>query len=259
MKKTMNQHPRRKFPKILTFVLAIALLLPLFPVQAVLGNSELAENGDRTFRFDKSEMAGKAFVFYGDSITAGLGVPDAHKRYIDLLQDEFGFYAYNGAVSGASLTQVETSTNDIYSQLKVSEYLYRDADYVSIFLGTNDFGMNRPLGTPNDEPDTGTVCASLKNVLDTIIAANPDVKIMLLTPLYRQDGNHKGFTSKNGADYTLGDVRDAIKAIGAEYRCKVVDLSSVVGESNYTTMLNADKLHVQQAGYEAIAKCIKNS
>lgn len=251
----MNKKSHGKFFGITIFVLVIAMMLPVFAVNAL---SEAA-SVDRAFGFNKAEMEGKSFVFYGDSITAGLGVPDADKRYINYLSEEFGFYAYNGAVSGASLTQVSTGTNDIYSQLEISQCLYRDADYISIFLGTNDFGMSRPLGTKDDAPGTDTVYASLKNVLNIITEANPDAKIMLLTPLFRKDGGNDGFDKANGVGYTLADVREAIKTVGAEYNCKVVDLTAVVDAGNYTSMLNDDKLHVREAGYRAMAECIKNS
>ena len=130
MRNIMKQKFQSKRFPIGVFVFAIAVLLSGFGVGKV-----FAEEGtvDRSFDFDRSQMEGKAFVFYGDSITAGLGVPDEDKRYIDLLQDAYGFYAYNGAVSGASLTKGDMTINDIYSQLEASEYLYRDADYISIF------------------------------------------------------------------------------------------------------------------------------
>ena len=249
MRNIMKQKFQSKRFPIGVFVFAIAVLLSGFGVGKV-----FAEEGtvDRSFDFDRNQMEGKAFVFYGDSITAGLGVPDEDKRYIDLLQDAYGFYAYNGAVSGASLTK----GNDIYSQLKASEYLYRDADYISIFMGTNDFGMSRPLGSASDQPGTDTVYASLKNVLDIITKANPDVKIMLLTPLYRCDGSNSGFTSTNNANYTLADVTEAIRTVGEEYNCKVVDMTNVVNEENYEKLLNKDKLHVKAAGYAAMKEAI---
>lgn len=253
MRNIMKQKFQSKRFPIGVFVFAIAVLLSGFGVGKV-----FAEEGtvDRSFDFDRNQMEGKAFVFYGDSITAGLGVPDEDKRYIDLLQDAYGFYAYNGAVSGASLTKGDKTINDIYSQLEASEYLYRDADYISIFMGTNDFGMSRPLGSASDQPGTGTVYASLRKVLDIITTANPDVKIMLLTPLYRCDGSNSGFTSTNNANYTLADVTKAIRTVGEEYNCKVVDMTNVVNAENYKTLLNKDKLHVKAAGYAAMKEAI---
>ncbi|MBQ5926630.1 MAG: SGNH/GDSL hydrolase family protein [Clostridia bacterium] len=227
-------------------------------------------NADRSFEFTKENMDKKAFAFYGDSITAGLGLKANDKDYMELLQEEFGFYYYNAAVSGASVTEAagkegDLTANTVYAQLSKSEYIYRDADYVSIFLGTNDWGYGRALGTKDSPADSSTICGAYKQVIERIISANPDVKIMIMTPLGRWDTWSGGFqcspTVNNFAatPYTLNQMTAALKEIGAMYHCKVVDLSSVVTESNRYQYLIADQIHVTPAGYQAIANAIKNA
>lgn len=225
---------------------------------------------DRTFEFTKESMEGKAFAFYGDSITAGLGLKAEDKDYMEILQEEFDFYYYNAAVSGASITEAagkegDLTANTVYAQLSKSEYIYRDADYVSIFLGTNDWGYGRALGTKNSEANSSTVCGAYKEVIERIIEANPDVKIMIMTPLGRWDTWSGGFqcspTINNFAavPYTLNQMTAELKAIGAMYGCKVVDLSGVVTESNRYQYLIADQIHVTPLGYQAVVNAIKNA
>ena len=263
--------------------------------------SEPSKGGviDRTFTFGE-EMEGKSVVFYGDSITAGLGLKVTDDDYMEQLADAFGFYYYNAGSSGASWTRTnstDTSGNTVYRQLKNTKYLYRDADYICFFLGTNDWGYGRPLqgdvttqkGGMNSPADGTTIYGAMKQVLNTVITANPDVKIMLLTPLLREDvwsttfveydgsgnivydtsGKPKTLSQANGGKkfvasfdgnnfatipYTVADIRDAIMEVGSAYGCKVVDLTSVATQSNKTQVLQSDMIHVTEYGYGEIVK-----
>ncbi len=252
----------RIFKKLALAVVALCVcslaFAPVYASSAEQSVTSAASQGSRSFGFGE-EMRGKAFVFYGDSITARLGLYFTDKDYIQLLQEEFGFYAYNGAVSGATYTVHSSTSNHVFSQLSKSQILCRDADYVSVFLGTNDFGSSRALGSMSDPAGTDTVYAAIKQTLNDIIELNPDAKIMLLTPLWRGDAGYAGFDSKNPAGYTLADVRDAVTEVGNAFGCKVVDLTDVITADNAGTHLNGDRLHVKPAGYRAIADKIKNS
>ena len=222
-------------------------------------NKASASEVDRTFYYTK-ELKDKSIVFYGDSITARHGLKSYHKDYIQILQEEFGFYYSNQAVGGATWTDVPPSTNNIFRQLRNSEALYRDADYVSIFLGTNDFGLNRPIGNKNDT-DVKTIYGAINTVFDTILNVNPDAKFMLITSLNRYDftdsnPNDNGLT--NGAGYTIEDLRNVIRTSAETYNCTLVDLAGLVNEDNMSDLLNSDKLHVVEQGYREIAKIIKS-
>lgn len=220
------------------------------------------EKIDRTFDFSKEEMEGKAFLFFGDSLTARYGLKATDLDYIQILRSEFGFYSYNGAVSGATWTADRNSdrysgTNDVFTQLENAQILIRDADYISIMLGTNDYGWGlRPLGTVADNPTTvneaTTIYGAIRFVLNTLIEANPDVKIMLLTPpLWPTNGYEK----ENSVGVTMGDVREAVKAVGEEYKCKVVDTSSAIpNDLSYYS----DGLHLKESAYYLLANFIKD-
>ena len=256
---------------------------------------------DRSFKFDSS-LEGKSVIFYGDSITAGLGLGASDNDYMEYLADELGFYYYNAGSSGATITRTnktDTSGNTIYRQLKNTQALYRDADCICIFLGTNDWGTGRPLegntgmqqGGMNSPADGTSIYGAYKEVLTTIIAANPDVKITLLTPtlrrdvwsttfveydtlgniVYGADGKPKSLSKANGGKpfvasvdgnnfaavpYTINDITDAIKEIGKAFGASVIDLSGLVNEQNDDTYLNADGIHFKQAGYKAMADLI---
>ena len=218
-----------------------------------------ANEGDRHFYYT-NELKDKSIVFYGDSITARHGLKSYEKDYIQMLQEEFHFYYSNQAVGGATWTDVPPSTNNIFRQLKNSEALYRDADCVSIFLGTNDFGLNRQIGEINSY-DVETIYGSINTVFDTIISANPDVKFMLITSINRYDFTDSNYNDNgltNGAGYTIEDLRNVIRTSAKKYNCTLVDLANLVDENNMSALLNADKLHVVEEGYKEIANVIKS-
>ncbi len=210
---------------------------------------------DRSFTFDAS-MQGKGFVFYGDSITEQLYLSARDKGYIDLLRDDYGFYSYNAGSCSATYSVMAGNTNNLFTQIENSKILLREASYVSLFLGTNDFGLGRELGKANDTSE-GTVYGAIRLALDTILQINPDVKIMLIQPLYRADGTYSGYGSANSKGYTLGDVHDAIATVGQEYGCKIVNMQSVVTAQNAAQLLISDQLHVTPSGYRAIYEQIK--
>lgn len=251
-----------KNKKAFNLLMVFGIVFTLVSTSSFIYNKIGAINANETDRrfYYTDELENKSIVFYGDSITARHGLKSFHKDYIQMLQEEFHFYYSNQAVGGATWTDVPPSTNNIFRQLRNSEALYRDADCVSIFLGTNDFGLNRSIGDANSY-DVTTIYGALNTVFDTIITANPDVKFMLITSLNRYDfsdsnPNDNGLT--NGAGYTIEDLRNVIRTSAEKYNCTLVDLANVVNENNMSTILNEDKLHVVEEGYREIANVIKS-
>ncbi len=246
------------YPAIIAICSLLMALFLLTPLKSIFATTT-PQKTDRTFSYT-NELNNKTIVYYGDSITARLGLMDNEKDYMQILQDEFGFYYSNQAVSGATWSVAENSTNNIFSQMEKSQALYKNADYISIFLGTNDFGIGRKIGTPYDK-DTNTVCGAINLVLSSIIDNNPNVKIMLITELNRYDFNDNNTNDDsltNSAGKTINEHRNALKTMAEIFGCSLVDLSNVVTDDNYQLLLNADNLHVREAGYYAIANAIKN-
>jgi len=108
------------------------------------------------------------------------------------------------------------------------------ADVYTVFLGTNDWWQGRPLGKPEDYKTgagNATVYGSFRIITDKIRRLNPDAKIVLITPMQRNDfvyiadANNNAFGSykpKNGQ--TLEDIANAVITIGKYEGIPVVDL-----------------------------------
>nr|WP_067053596.1 SGNH/GDSL hydrolase family protein [Mucilaginibacter sp. L294] len=108
------------------------------------------------------------------------------------------------------------------------------ADVYSVFLGTNDWWGGRPVGTIDDYKNAAgntTVYGSFRIIINKIRQLNPQVKIVLITPLQRNDfvyiadANNNAYGSykkKNGQ--SLEEFANAVLAIGKYEKVQVVDL-----------------------------------
>ena len=129
-------------------------------------------------------------VFYGDSITAGSGVPD-DSDYPTVLCKKIGIKSHsNYAVAGASYTN---STNSIISQLSN----YDENDIIVISAGVNDCASNATLDS---------VRSGVKNVCDYLNANHPETPVIFITPI-------------KGGGYKLNNLEKYINAISEVVVC----------------------------------------
>ncbi len=108
------------------------------------------------------------------------------------------------------------------------------SDIYTVFLGTNDWGQGLPLGTFDDyRNNTGlkTSFGAYRIIIDKIKSLNPNARIILITPMQREDfvyiadkhNNATGsYAAKNGQ--WLLQFADAVKQIGEYEHVKVIDL-----------------------------------
>ncbi len=108
------------------------------------------------------------------------------------------------------------------------------SDLYSIFLGTNDWWSGIPVGSIDDyinNTGTGTTSGAYRKIIDKIRSLNPNAKIVLITPMQRNDfvyiadANNNAYGSykeKNGQ--TLEMFAKAVAEIGKHEHFPVVDL-----------------------------------
>jgi lysophospholipase L1-like esterase len=119
------------------------------------------------------------------------------------------------------------------------------ADVYSVFLGTNDWWAGRPVGKIEDYQNAignTSVYGSFRIIINKIRQLNPDAKIVLITPMQRNDfvyiadANNNAYGSyqkKNGQ--SLEEFANAVLAIGKYENISVVDLY-------HNSSLNIDNL-----------------
>ena len=209
-----------------------------------------------------SKWSGGKAAFVGDSITAGVNTTQGN-IYYQLLNAMIGFSSvYADGVAGSCYSVTSDYGSSITPITQRYQNIPTDSDLVVIFAGQNDFGHDTPIGTIADTTDI-SFYGALSVVINGILEANPDVRLVLFTPTHRYgftSGAYQNDTDPNGEGHTLKDYVDAIKDIAEMYGVPVIDLFSVSSlnpristiKSNYVT----DGLHPNADGHYLLANRI---
>lgn len=229
-------------------------------------------------------LAGKVMVNFGDSITG-----QAMRTYDENIEKNTGIQAINLGIGGARMANIgsgeinclsmaETikamttpgydwsaqntySANNNYDFIK--EHIKKmqsvdisKADMVSIWFGTNDFNSGAPPDNSGNLYDTYSVGGALRYSIEKLLEANPDMKILVITPTYRDrqtkysdnpylsdEKNSDDFPNSKGIYMTA--YVEKIKEVAQGYdNVKVIDMytKSGIDRYNYNTYL-WDGLH----------------
>lgn len=208
-----------------------------------------------------SKLQGKTLVCFGDSITEGQGATTpGTDSYPAVLKTLYGINVINKGIGGASW-QNDGVYDNISIIYQVENTDFTNVDYVTIFAGTNDFGRGAlPIGTNEDTVKT-TLKGAINNVIQHILNDNPNIKIGIITPIWRQrlsSGDNKDSDFNTVGGKYLKEYVDAIKDSADYNHIKCLDFYHTCGinKYNYATFL-ADGLHPNTLGYkEKIAKPI---
>lgn len=193
----------------------------------------------------------------GDSIVAQDGVvyggtSTIAKGYQTILKEKLGFSSIlNKGISGAPMAN--GTANGAGTNTTGKNQTYTSQDLVIIAAGTNDFKLNVALGTQgiigDTTFDTNTFYGAYRDLIEFILKAKPTIRIVLFTPLQRDNSGYDvNFSNTSG--HKLIDYVNAIKNIGQMYSVPVVDLynNSGITKLNLATY-TIDGLHPNDAGY----------
>lgn len=192
----------------------------------------------------RTRFINKKVYCTGDSIMWGRTDADGRATLTipNNIASRFPVIAQNYAVGGDTITH-RTDGASVYDRIIKADLT--SYDYVVINGGTNDYGFGSILGTINSN-DINTFYGSYKAILNYIISQNPYIRVMLITPTFRnyvakngawQYGN--SYTMLGDGDYTMNQLCDAIIEIGTLYNVPVYDSrkNSPINEKNYETTL----------------------
>ena len=213
---------------------------------------------------DAANWDNASMVFVGDSITYGRGTTKAYHAY---LQETF---------TGSSVTAMGVAGSCISSK---SDYGFGNAplisryssipaaDLIVVFMGTNDYGHETPLGTIADTTDV-SFYGALNVIIPGIQAMHPDSQLVFVTPLHRYGFGTSKITGEaftldslpNGRGASLADYVGAIKDVCAKYSVPVIDLFALCpidpANSADQAAYFPDGLHPNAAGHEIVAGLI---
>lgn len=207
----------------------------------------------------KAYWQGKKWVAYGDSISAGFQLDDPDTQlYSQLIAKDLGLQLVSGSMHAMNSMGYTVTAGTAVGQHSMPAYVNadknEDADLVTIFAGTNDFGRSvaMPLGTMADGANTESFYGRLKYTCDLISAKYPNALVILVTPLPRHDcaDGTKGAVEPTK---TLVDYADAIRQVAALYSFPVLDLTRESGmqmrSKAFRTAYMADNIHPNAAGH----------
>lgn len=115
--------------------------------------------------------------------------------------------------SGVSITYAGTSIDYVPERLTMLEGIdWSEIDYITIAYGTNDWNSNYPLDNENNPLDTTTYLGAFRYSVEKLLTAYPNIKIFIITPLWRWWDTNTGMPSEIHSDYI--DSNDYAKGTG---------------------------------------------
>lgn len=197
----------------------------------------------------------KSWMAIGDSITFLNGRPSLTKNritkgYMDRVVEKLPYIHFaNKGYPGWTIKGIAENINNLGIE---------KADFYSVFLGTNDWWTNLPVGTYEDYKNaTGNATAygSYRTVIDKIKSLNDHAVIILITPFQRADyvdiNNIHSFIhgsySPNNKGVLLSAYANAIIDIAKKEHFELVDLYNKSGATT-ANAVNFKRLHDPKTG-----------
>lgn len=207
----------------------------------------------------KAYWQGKKWVAFGDSISAGFQLDDPDTQlYSQLIAKDLGLQLVSGSMHAMNSMGYTVTAGTAAGQHSMPAYVNadknEDADLVTIFAGTNDFGRSvaMPLGTMADDANTESFYGRLKFTCDLLSAKYPNALVILVTPLPRHDCED-GTKGTVEPTKTLVDYADAVRQVAALYSFPVLDLTRESGmqmrSKAFRDTYMADNIHPNAAGH----------
>jgi lysophospholipase L1-like esterase len=208
---------------------------------------------------------GKTYISHGDSITWQDGQPYGENEptargYQTVLKEKLSLGTHtNKGVNGATLADRAGVSVSGVSTIK-SIASYASYDLCTIAFGTNDFKQGVPLGTlgviGDSNFDLTTFYGAYREAIEYILTSNPEIQLVLLTPLQRNQHNYD-VNTVNSQGLKLIDYVNAVKQVGQLYSIPVCDLYSVSGITQLSlATYTRDGLHPNDDGYDRIGRLL---
>lgn len=202
-----------------------------------------------------SKWKGKVWNALGDSITAGYMTTKTYHQYI---QENLDI----GVVNNYGIPGTEICTSGTFPNPFVKRYMNMEpeANVITVFGGTNDYGHNATLGVM-DSRGNSTFYGALHTICKGLYDLYPKAKYGFFTPLRFYDHEHLNGELANSKSHKLVDYVNAIKEVCAYYSIPVLDLYNMAGLTPYVpsvkVRLMPDGLHPNEEGHEIISSKIQ--
>ena len=234
-----------------------------------------------SFSFELGRLGGKKIVAFGDSVTANATVGGANTYYNNFANKYRMLDVKNYAIGGTTATYMYEGSN-IYKEyanssvaidgVRVVKSAYdsnelSDIDYAFIAYGHNDQYFQPPISANGDDfynINSFDSCNSFKGsyryMINTLKAANPNIRIMLLNCTYSE--YNLSNPSRYGKTYSYDDYRLAIKEIAEEFSISHIDPwdhMEIYFDAYDTRHYYKDPVHLSVEGHKILTQYIISS
>ena len=159
-------------------------------------------------------LSGLKWAALGDSITVSSGSGSTPETgYVSLIATRNNMTIANFGFNGTSIAKNPNMVG--YEFTARYRGMPDDADIITVFGGTNDFGNNLPIGSLGDTTDS-TLYGAMKVLIEGLITKYPTKRIGFILPLPR--------VGNIGQTGTLKNYVAVIKEMCALYSVPVLDL-----------------------------------
>ncbi|MBK7713268.1 MAG: SGNH/GDSL hydrolase family protein [Bacteroidales bacterium] len=231
-------------------------------VRAYATNKEgTAYGNELSFTTNPMIVEGDTVIFFGDSITEGVGASDPDHCWVSLFGKSKLFAVINYGVSGASLQNtVPVNPAGVPNFRDAVEEVEQNTSSKRIKLclafGTNDVGFNFD----------GWTVAKFKQQYSEVLQILNDKgylseDILLISPYYSTQAGRDSYFEDGvltaATEQRLIDHVQSVRELGTEFGCQFVDIYIYMKNSGGTLLLSTDGLHPNDAGHAAIASHIQ--
>lgn len=200
--------------------------------------------------------------FLGDSITQGAGASSAEKTYVAQVGKLLDATVKNYGLGGTRIARLKTpSEHPEYDEdfLLRAEKMDRDADFVFVFGGTNDYGHGTDILGDEKSRDVYTFCGAINTLIDYLQEVYGKEKIAFILPLhrYREDDHHGEF----GVQSLRPPLKEYIRAEKNVLEKRGIAFLDVgdefsIPQKNTGDDLTIDGLHPNDVGHALLARKI---
>ena len=190
-------------------------------------------NIDEILKLSSSRLKGKKIAFLGDSIsdeTSSLA-SQIEKYYYRYIQENTDCVIYMHGCAGTGFNYRHEGREDSIND-RVKD-IPNDADYIVVFAGTNDWGINNGtiLGNMEDylknhDNPYSSIYSAIGNTIEKLVSKFPFGKIAFITPLPRWDKGADMLHGENSRGFTLRQVAKAIIEVCEWWSIPVLDLNA---------------------------------
>ncbi|HBF59706.1 SGNH/GDSL hydrolase family protein [Exiguobacterium sp.] len=189
----------------------------------------------------------------GDSITEA-------NKYQTFVNQKLDFnMVRNYGIGGTCLAVKADESNLTTAFVRRYTAMDNDADVITVMGGTNDFGLNIPLGN-EDVKDEKTVLGAMAIIIEGLIAKYPGKYIIWATLPQRNNGFETDGKNANGE--TTADFAEGIKRTCRKYAIPCIDIHNESGINKFNMNENGslmpDRVHPSDTGHKRLAALFIN-